>query len=872
MQRTKSVRGWRGLVVGGACVVAGCGPGDTPPAMDAGADAGSACEAPAALPIGNVEGHPSPLGAASGEARAGRVTAADLPPDPADLARWTDGDYVVANDRVALVISQPGRFDRYDPHAGRVRGIARIADGRLVEPADFSIALLGLGRFVVATESVTVLADGSAGGPAVVRAAGNLVPIEAVGDVLSALLPGRLTGFPAALDYTLSPDSDRVEVSVTVRAGASGAGVRGTTAAFLQAYRMPPWSVEGGFGPVTGAPRYVAYEDPESTSYAWLAAPAADGTPGTLRPLLSTSGFDFFTGEAEGVPACDERRYVLGSFVIGADRGLPGVQRALARELGETLRTVRGTLVGADADALTGARIHLTNADGTRHVTRALLDASGSFTLEAPPEATQAWLWREGAPLEGPFAIGSDGAVSITPAALSTVRVTVRDAGGTTPLPARVALFPVMGSPPEAPENFGEVVAGRGRARLAFVGATGDTALRVAPGNYRLVVSRGWEYEPLDQTITLAPGERANVPANLTRAFETPNTMCADYHIHTHRSVDSADSGADKVAALVADGLEIAIRSEHEFVSDFQPLIDTLGLADYARGLGGEELTTFTYGHFGVFPLEPDASRPGGGAVPWFGRNAPEVFAEVRARAESPLLIINHPRAGGLKQGYFTETGYNPATGTVTHPENWDERIDVLEALNASDFESNREGTIRDWFSLLASGRRVMIVGSSDSHRTTGDPVGYPRTCLALGTDDPRTVTPAQVRDATRAGASFVTGGIFLEVSGPMAIGPGGEATGVGPRASLDVVVRAPSFIDVNRLEVLVDGLTTETIPITAADADPLDGTIRLRATLEVDVAAMGSFVILHAAGDEAPDLAYGDRPFAVTNPLFLRR
>ena len=109
-------------------------------------------------------------------------------------------------------------------------------------------------------------------------------------------------------------------------------------------------------------------------------------------------------------------------------------------------------------------------------------------------------------------------------------------------------------------------------------------------------------------------------------------------------------------------------------------------------------------------------------------------------------------------------------------------------------------------------------------------------------------------------------------MSGPTGIGPGGEAMGVGARASIDVVVRAPSFVDVNRLEVIVDGLTTETIPITAADADPLDGTIRLRATLEVDVAAAGSFVILHAAGDETPDLAYGDRPFAVTNPMFLRR
>ena len=113
--------------------------------------------------------------------------------------------------------------------------------------------------------------------------------------------------------------------------------------------------------------------------------------------------------------------------------------------------------------------------------------------------------------------------------------------------------------------------------------------------------------------------------------------MPADYHMHTHRSVDSEDTGRAKVSALVADGLEIAIRSEHEWVSDFQPVIDELGLSDFAIGFAGEELTTFTYGHFGVFPLVVEPTRPSSGAVTWFDRLAPEVFTEAhRARVLEP--------------------------------------------------------------------------------------------------------------------------------------------------------------------------------------------------------------------------------------------
>ena len=59
----------------------------------------------------------------------------------------------------------------------------------------------------------------------------------------------------------------------------------------------------------------------------------------------------------------------------------------------------------------------------------------------------------------------------------------------------------------------------------------------------------------------------------------------------------------------------------------------------------------------------------------------------------------------------------------------------LVEVFNESDFDANMDGTVRDWFSLLAHGGRVFAVGSSDSHQVADKPVGYPRTCVDVGVD-----------------------------------------------------------------------------------------------------------------------------------------
>jgi hypothetical protein len=840
-----------------AIVMAACGGGEPP------ADAGPT-ECPAMPPVeAGGDGHAAPLEAGPGQARAGRIAASDLPVDRNGLAVWEAGDFVLANDRVAILIEDAGESDLYDPYGGRPVGIARVAGGALVEAADFEEVLFGLGTHIVATTSVGVADDGADGSAAVVRAVGTLAPIDFLGDLVPVPLRGMLEGFPAAIDYTLEPDADVVAITLTVDVESPrGARAPLILNVFVQGYRMPLWTAASGFDDVGSEPQaFVAFDDAIATSYAWIAAPAR---PTSL--VLDDTGVSLFNAGSLPLAACERVEVDVGSIAIG--ERFDDAQAIALRTGGATLRTIAGTVTESDGTPAEGVRVHATAGDG-RHLSRQLTGADGRFSLTVPEGEALLSAWRRGFPIVGPIPAAAATDLAMPPRGFLEVRA--RDAGSGTPSPARVQAMPVAGSVEMPAASWGEEPWEANRADVRFAGADGLVRMTLPVGDWRIVVSRGYEFEIVDALVAISDGATATLDADLLHGVGSTGVVCADYHIHTARSPDSEDDARLKILALVGDGLEIGVRSEHEIVDGFDDVIVALGLEAFARGLDGLELSTFTWGHLGVFPLAVDASRPNGGAFRWQGRMPPEVFADVRARPETPALIINHPRTGSSFNGYFTAAQYDPVTGTVGIPALWDEAFSLVEAMNASSFDESRDGAVRDWLSLVAHGRRVFAVGSSDSHRVHRQPVGYPRTCLELGTDDPRAVTPAQIRDATIAGRSFVSGGIHLDVDAG-GVGPGGEVTGVAT-ASLHVIVRAATWIDVDELEVIVDGATAETIPITPADADPTDPTIRLDAMVEAPVAAGGSYVVIHASGTQSLAPVHdGRQPFAVTNPIFFRR
>ncbi len=823
---------------------------------------------------GDAQGHPDPLGAGPAEARAGRIAGADLPAVPSGLITWKDGDFVLANDKVALVIEDVGDSELYDPWGGRPVGLARVEGGALVEPNNFGEFFLIIGRSTVLTEAVTVIADGSDGGTAIVRARGKLHPIPFIEALLSVLFQEAFLDVEAAIDYELAPGAEHVDIRYRLAMPRAAPETLPTLGhAFMYTARTPVFQPDRGFDDrISGAP-YVALVDQGATSWAYL---PGDGQP--LGSSISASGFVGAFGDGFDIPACEATERLHAQLVIGG-RGLDGVQSAVERLRGNAQRAITGTVTRTAPGGVSGVSVHAIDATTDAYLSRTETDAGGNFTLHVPAAANvRLDVVGEGEPIVS-SALGSGTSATIAMPQLGIIQVSATENGAG--LPVRVQVLPAGGqtvSP--VPARYGEPGLPGGRLQVAFA-LTGAQDLIVPAGNWEVIVSRGYEYELARQTVTVAAGASVSVDVLMEHSVDTTNTQCADFHIHTWASNDSGDDSLAKVAQGVADGLELPVRSDHEFVSSFAPEISALGLGAFAAGFGSIEMTSMEiWGHMGVFPLTPDPTRVNNGAPRWqsfptaaeptrefLTLSPPTVFDAVRARPESPLIIINHPRGGA---NYFEYVGFDPATGLADEPAEFDTKFTLVEVFNNSDWVANRDRTVEDWFALLRAGRKVFAVGSSDSHGLTNSPIGYPRTCLALGTDDPSQLTANLVRDTLGAGHASVSGGIYVTAKIGTA-GPGDQVTGAGSPMTVDVIIRAATWVDVDELEVVVDGVTTDVIPILPGDADNNDATIRFSKSIPIQSAATGGFVVIAAYGDANLDPVHpGHKPFGVTNPIFV--
>jgi len=597
---------------------------------------------------GDPNGHPDPLGATAGEARAGRIHAADLPAVASGLITWHDGDFVLANDKVALVIEDAGDSDLYDPWGGRPVGLARVEGGKLVEPNNFGELFILTGRSTVVTEAVSVVQDGSDGGPAIVRARGKLHPLPFIENLVSVLYNDKYTNIEATIDYVLAPGAEHVDVVMHYSSPRPDpTHVPSTLHAVMYTKRTSPSAFQpgAGFDEQLSGP-YLALVQDDATSWAY--------TPGEgmLQSSLAASGFLGAFSTGFDIPACGTSERLHAKLIIGGP-GLDGVQAAAARTLGTEQRVITGIVTRGGVPA-PGVHVHAVDG-GMAYLTRTTTNAAGEFTLHVPTTANVHLDAFKPGDAPGSAEVGAGSTAMIDLPAQGAIHVAATENGQ--PVPVRVQVL--AQNPPRMPDKYGEKPIAGSRVYVEFP-VTGDITLPLAPGAYEVIVSRGYEYEIVRQNVTVTAGQTAQVDALLDHVVDTTGILCGDFHIHTWRSNDSGDESLRKVAQSVGDGLELPVRSDHEFVADFKSEIAQLGVEPFAAGFGSIELTSMEiWGHMGVFPLNPDPTQPNGGAPKWqswptntqpdapFETLAPPVvFDQVRARSESPLVIINHPRGG----------------------------------------------------------------------------------------------------------------------------------------------------------------------------------------------------------------------------------
>lgn len=388
---------------------------------------------------------------------------------------------------------------------------------------------------------------------------------------------------------------------------------------------------------------------------------------------------------------------------------------------------------------------------------------------------------------------------------------------------------------------------------------------RVKPGTYDLVVTRGPEYEITTKTIELRAGAFVAEQVTLERSYETPGWISGDFHLHAAPSTDSGLPIDERVISCAAEGLEVAVATDHNYITDYAPVIASSGLDPWLLGIPGVELTTFEMGHFNAYPLKVDAGSTRGGEYRWANQPPTKLFDTLRKLGTDPattIVQVNHPRQQVL--GYFSQFFVDSLTAEPYTPtgilgvfapygdefkaENYSSDFDAIELLTghrtedihtfrapnplpagpfpdpqpvageivvSADGRPQFPGVVETWFTMLDRGHLATGMGTSDTHKTLGHEPGYARTLLFVGSgkDAVGGYSRDDVVKAIRDHRAITTNGPFLEMTtGTKMIGD----TVVGASHQIRIRVRAPTWAPVDQLVVYSNSAVLRTFPIPA--------------------------------------------------------
>jgi hypothetical protein len=392
---------------------------------------------------------------------------------------------------------------------------------------------------------------------------------------------------------------------------------------------------------------------------------------------------------------------------------------------------------------------------------------------------------------------------------------------------------------------------------------TGDGTGRqiLKPGKYRVFASRGIEYTVAIKDFTVVAGQEIRLDFQLERVVDTTGFVSADFHVHSGKSFDASATLEDRVRSYVAENVEVIVATEHNYINDFSPILQKLGLDKFAKGIVGNELTTSlpnpafpnSFGHHNIFPLKVDQFAPRRGAPAT--EYVPSATFYDRSQLNNPgvekVIQLNHPRSGvaGLTLiGLFNIIGFNP-TQTVspqlllgsqlgTGTRNIDfNAMELLNGDNIGQFQQVRN----DWASLINQGFIKTATAVSDSHRVVVESPGFPRSFVATPTDDPSAVKDDMITSAVRAGRVVGSSGPFIrfDIEGqPL----GSLVKKTKGKVKLNITVTAPAWVPVEEVRILANGKqvmafdATTNPRVAAAPTDPTSnqGVERFKATIKI--------------------------------------
>jgi hypothetical protein len=367
--------------------------------------------------------------------------------------------------------------------------------------------------------------------------------------------------------------------------------------------------------------------------------------------------------------------------------------------------------------------------------------------------------------------------------------------------------------------------------------ARGSAKVHLPAGVYEVVATHGPAYSLFKKTLDVPAEGAVKISGELARVVDVPGWITADFHLHAAPSPDSSVSLAARVATLLAEGVDFAVATDHNRVTDY---LLAPGAGDLVAGrlvtLPGVEITsggTGLLGHFNAFPMKVPEGAPEDGVPVYYEATAEEMFTGARALG-AKIIQVNHARMAP-SIGYFDLARLEPATGKAAP--SFSEGFDALEAHNGlwiANYKKAREGAV-DLVALARRGMKVAATGNSDSHRLLYEEAGWPRTWVRAMRDE------ASVIAALRTRETVVSAGPMIELA------TDGQPIGavvrphVPGKVTLKIKVSAPAWIATDKVEIWRNDAVARTIPIPG----PAKDGVRLEQEIALDLSRKDQTILV---------------------------
>ena len=358
----------------------------------------------------------------------------------------------------------------------------------------------------------------------------------------------------------------------------------------------------------------------------------------------------------------------------------------------------------------------------------------------------------------------------------------------------------------------------------------------------------------------------------IDRVVERKDLISIDPHLHTLAS-DGRTCVLERVKSVVAEGVDVAVATDHNFINDYGPSLKTLGMEEYLAVISGNEVTLNGLIHYNTYPLERRKEEERNGAISPLAEEVPPLFEASRRKDPRALIQVNHPRDEDI--GYFNNYRLDPESSSFAWI-HFDTSFDLLEVMNGPCFSSSNEEAVQDWFNLLNRGYYFSLVGSSDSHTIDREEPGYCRTYVFYEGEKGDKLDWPQLEEALRKGQSFTSNGPLVEFKINDIHRPGDLVTESKGKVRVSIEVRSAPWVSVDEIRLVVNGERKIVFPVRCQEEHILKFQEELGLSLKEDayiaIEVLGKKSLFPVLQSQAKNgrLERATLPYALTNPVFI--